>query len=101
MREAVNALELKLELNTSEAAFEHPMLSPMLAQMQMMGIGKRTGGGAISASAQLVKGKLNVDGKPFPLPIMQMIDPQLDQPIMWDPILEMIKAGIQANAAGQ
>jgi len=101
VREAVNALELKLDLNTSEAAFEHPMLSPMLAQMQMMGIGKRTGGGAISASAQLVKGKLNVDGKPFPLPIMQMIDPQLDQPIMWDPILEMIKAGIQANAAGQ
>jgi len=30
-----------------------------------------------------------------------MIDPQLDQPIMWDPILEMIKAGIQSNAAGQ
>jgi len=101
VREVVNALELKLDLNTSKAAFEHPMLSPMLAQMQMMGIGKRTGGGAISATAQLVKGKLNVDGKPFPLPIMQMIDPQLDQPIMWDPILEMIKAGIQSNAAGQ
>jgi hypothetical protein len=40
-----------------------------------------------------------IDGKPSPLPLLQVIEPMLNQPIDWDTFIQGMKQGLKASAA--
>lgn len=78
---------------------DNQMILPYLTQAQTMGIGKRSSGGAVQAEAKVENVQLTIDGKPSALPLLQMIESMLNQPIDWDTLISGIKQGLKAAAA--
>lgn len=98
-REVLDAMVVKLQAATSDSMADNQIIMPYLMQAQMMGIGKRNLGGAVQAEAKVENVQLMIDGKPSPLPLLQAIEPMLNQPIDWDTFIQGMKQGLKASAA--
>jgi uncharacterized protein YdgA (DUF945 family) len=98
-REVLDAMVVKLQAATSDSVADNQIIMPYLMQAQMMGIGKRSLGGAVQAEAKVENVELMIDGKPSPLPLLQVIEPMLNQPIDWDTFIQGMKQGLKASAA--
>lgn len=98
-REVLDAMVVKLQAATSDSVADNQIIMPYLMQAQMMGIGKRSLGGAVQAEAKVENVQLMIDGKPSPLPLLQVIEPMLNQPIDWDTFIQGMKQGLKASAA--
>jgi hypothetical protein len=98
-REVLDAMVVKLQAATSDSVADNQIIMPYLMQAQMMGIGKRSLGGAVQAEAKVENVQLMIDGKPSPLPLLQAIEPMLNQPIDWDTFIQGMKQGLKASAA--